>query len=91
MVADSDDNFFRRPALGIRDLRGQPARHEQSRPHCRISVLFFGNGIYFFTGTSSTARNVMRIGGIAPGSNASFNNIQQIAIDDNDRVAFAAT
>jgi len=45
-----------------------------------------GNGIFFFSGNASSGTNVMRVGGVV--GSASFNNVNSIALDDNDRVAF---
>ncbi len=90
MVADSDDNLSGGQLWGFATYADNQLAMNNPGHIAASLYSSSGNGIYFFTGTSSTARNVVRIGGVAPGSNASFNNIQQIAIDDNDRVAFAA-
>jgi hypothetical protein len=44
-----------------------------------------GNGVFFFSGNASSGTNVMRVGF---GGSVSFNNVNAIALDDSDRVAF---
>lgn len=50
-----------------------------------------GEVIYLFTAGATSATPVFRINGIAPGTTASFNNLGQVAIDENDRVAFTSS
>ena len=48
-----------------------------------------GYGLFLFTNTAATAVNVMRLNGSAAGG-ATFLNVNLVALDDNDRVAFVA-
>jgi hypothetical protein len=45
--------------------------------------------LFLFTNTAATAVNVMRLNGSAAGG-ATFLNVNLVALDDNDRVAFVA-
>lgn len=93
MVADTDDPLGGSGAT----VYGFPAADSQIAMNNsgHVAAVVYnsgGNGIFLLSGPASgaSAKTVVRDGNIVPGTATTFNGVNQIAIDDNDRVAFIA-
>jgi hypothetical protein len=90
IIADADDLIQGSPVYGFATWSDTQVAMNNPGHTAVFTNAAAGNGIYLFTSNAASARNVMRLFGIAPGGSNSFTSVNQIAIDDNDRVAFLA-
>ena len=92
MIADSDDALVGATVYGFSSSDTQLAVDNAGH----VAAITYNSGttgIFLYTGGASSAASakvVARIGNLAPGTDATFTNFGQLAIDDTDRVAFIA-
>jgi hypothetical protein len=89
-IADSDDIMPGNSTIyGFENFVGGHVAMNNPGHVTAFTYSSSGYGLFLFTNTAATAVNVMRQSGSAPGG-ATFLNVNLVALDDNDRVAFVA-
>ena len=89
MIAEQDDQI-----TGIAQITGLVLWSDtqiamNNRGHVAVRTYTSGGEILcLFTQNAASARVVARLNGAIPGSSANLTGMQQVAIDENDRVAF---
>jgi hypothetical protein len=91
MIADTDDQLGSNngQVFGWTNGDNQVAMNNAGQI-AAVTGTSSGGGLFVYSGSASSARNVMRFGGLAPGGGGSFGSVNQVAIDENGRVAFVS-